>query len=484
MSTTRSNVLAGLFLLVSVGLAVWGAFILSSSGPGGASTTYVVRFGVDVGAPGIKSGSPIMLGGQEIGTVLEVGFGGLDINSDGQADFFDYLEAARSVPPSDPPEPDIVDVLVRVRKDIPLHADAAVYLDRPLIGSLSAINIVSVGTPGAPNIKPADALKASIPSPLAPEAPVLIGRLAPPAALQQLGLGPEKIEKISEAIDDVADAADRVATIIERNERVINATFDDVNAVVADARSRWERPQSGWGARTDDVFERASRMAANVETESDGLFSDARGVVGRVDEIVARNEQGVDNTIASIESASAALERSLGTRAEEIVARADAVLQRLDSFSRQLNAFIVEESPSVRRSLANFRLMSDQLKLAALEVRAQPWRVLYQPTNKEIQTQILYDSARAYAESVGDLRAASEALEASLASMRTGGGSTPASAAANASVTSAMPEGAASGGAESSQAELSRMVAEMREAFERYRKAEIELLKRMASPSP
>jgi hypothetical protein len=56
--------------------------------------------------------------------------------------------------------------------------------------------------------------------------------------------------------------------------------------------------------------------------------------------------------------------------------------------------------------------MSDQLKLTAVEVRSQPWRLLHQPTTKELSTQVLYDSTRAYAEAASDLRAASEALQA------------------------------------------------------------------------
>jgi hypothetical protein len=56
--------------------------------------------------------------------------------------------------------------------------------------------------------------------------------------------------------------------------------------------------------------------------------------------------------------------------------------------------------------------MSDQLKLTAIEVRSQPWRLLHTPTTKELSTQVLYDATRAYAEAASDLRAASEALQA------------------------------------------------------------------------
>jgi len=67
-----------------------------------------------------------------------------------------------------------------------------------------------------------------------------------------------------------------------------------------------------------------------------------------------------------------------------------------------------EETPGIRHTLANLRLMSDQLKLTAVEVRSQPWRLLHSPTTKEMSSQVLYDARAAYAEAASDLRAASE----------------------------------------------------------------------------
>jgi hypothetical protein len=72
--------------------------------------------------------------------------------------------------------------------------------------------------------------------------------------------------------------------------------------------------------------------------------------------------------------------------------------------------------------MANFRLASDQLKLTMMEVRRAPWRLLYRPDTKELQYELLYDSARAYATAVSDLRAATESLEAAQAA----GGARPA----------------------------------------------------------
>jgi hypothetical protein len=70
-----------------------------------------------------------------------------------------------------------------------------------------------------------------------------------------------------------------------------------------------------------------------------------------------------------------------------------------------------EQTPSLRRTLANLRLMSDQLKLTAVEVRSQPWRLLIQPTTKEFESQVLYDATRSYAAAASDVRAAAEVVQ-------------------------------------------------------------------------
>ena len=66
------------------------------------------------------------------------------------------------------------------------------------------------------------------------------------------------------------------------------------------------------------------------------------------------------------------------------------------------------------------RPAGDQLKLAAIEVRSQPWRLLHEPDTKELSTQALYDATRSYASAASDVRAASEALSQVSLMQRTG----------------------------------------------------------------
>jgi hypothetical protein len=78
-----------------------------------------------------------------------------------------------------------------------------------------------------------------------------------------------------------------------------------------------------------------------------------------------------------------------------------------------------EHRPAIRTSMANFRLASDQLRATLQEVRRSPWRLLYRPEMRELEFELLYDSARAYAEAVGNLRGAAESLESVMAARDT-----------------------------------------------------------------
>ncbi|HRJ49422.1 MAG TPA: hypothetical protein PKU91_02745, partial [Phycisphaerales bacterium] len=127
-------------------------------------------------------------------------------------------------------------------------------------------------------------------------------------------------------------------------------------------------------------------------------------------------------------------------------------MESFESLATRLDTIVATESSTVRRTMANARLASDQLKLAMMEIRAQPWRLLVQPDTKELQQQLLYDSARSYASALSDLRASATALETITASgVRPG----------------------------IDPAEVARLKRELDEALERYRVAESRLFEQI-----
>src|ERR1044071_9664275 len=161
---SRNNILAGAFLLGCVAIAVAMSFVLSDARSSLARTNdsaAPVRFSREQGAVGLKPGSNVQLAGQPVGRVKKVLF-------------------AKA---PDPKQPGVeipvgIDVIVSVRSDVTLYENALVSLERPLLGSLTTINISNVGTPAG-----LDTFQGS--SAQLEDKEVIRGSLAPPGFLAQ-----------------------------------------------------------------------------------------------------------------------------------------------------------------------------------------------------------------------------------------------------------------------------------------------------------
>jgi len=128
--------------------------------------------------------------------------------------------------------------------------------------------------------------------------------------------------------------------------------------------------------------------------------------------ILDENRPRINNILADTETTIAGVKDDWVPQGTNLLSTATDGIEAYARLGRRADAILMEEQPGIERSLANLRTMSDQLKFLAIEARSQPWRLLHRPDTKELETQLLYDSARSYAVAVGDLRAASESLEA------------------------------------------------------------------------
>lgn len=358
----QSNaVRAGLFVVVSVLLAVFIIVVLSGVREKlKPATAYTVRFDLAVGAQGLSEGSEVRVGGQKVGQVSSVRF-----TAPGAEDGSDAM-------------PTSVDVRIRIPRKLRLHEGALAQLEVPLLGSTSVLNFPNLGNPAAPMIE---------------RGGVIPGRLAAPAFLSSAGYGAEQSKQVQQIIAGL-------------NEFVVNVNENiapDVDAVVKDFRDR----SGNWFDHFDATAAGANELIASLR------------------EMVDANRPSIDRTIANAESFSGKADE-IATRArDELVDAALAMLEdgrTTANEARQLvsdtNKLFREETPNIRMSMANLRLTADQFKLASMEIRRAPWRLLYRPDTKELEYELLYDSARAYADAVSNLRSASASLESATSSDR------------------------------------------------------------------
>ncbi|MDX9911323.1 MAG: hypothetical protein RBS39_05790 [Phycisphaerales bacterium] len=435
--SNRNNLLAGGFLVGAIVVAVVMSFVLSGIEMGKRSK-YLVEFSLVTGAPGIQPGSPVKVGGQQVGKVREVRI----------------ANGPDGVPRN-------VEVEIEVRASIGLYEDAWVFLEKPLLGALSSINIPHVGVGdvpvpqgGNPRLAPGERLE---------------GKIAPPAFLADAGFGPDQSKQLQQAIgniykitEDVRVAVERIAPAIPDAVDGASVAVTDVRTIAGDIRTNWPKWRDEFSFASER-FATASDELAKASTGANEGVSETRELVARARDTLDDNRPRLDAIVANTDDLMRGLQDGTRPAINAAVDRWYAAGTRADDTLARAQTLMVQESPTIRGALANLRLMSDQLKLVALEVRQQPWRLLVRPDTRELEGQLLYDAARTYADAVSDLRAASESLSA---------------LASNAPDASPDASGAASRMVDTEA--IGAMSEEVRAAFEKYRAAEAELLKRMA----
>lgn len=445
----RNNVLAGLFLVISLLLAVLIAFQLADAGRWFERLDrYVVWFEVGEGASGLKPGSVVHLGGQQMGRVLSI-------------------EPSFAEGPAGTAVPNGIDVEIGLHRAgtrrVALFEDAKVYLEEALLGTMSSLNIASVGGAGegegalgAGGGGGAGAMAAA--TLLDPAGNNRLKGSVAPALLSQLGLDGATVRSIAHNADAsfarARQVVDNVAEVTEKIKPEVEPTLERVREAV-------------------DHF---NNLATRVDTESVDIIAGVRTFVDNAQPVPGQATAALDTWREAGASVSEVVEenrpviRDIAEQARQVVERFRT--ETLDEFTalaqrggtaaddvgragRDLSAFIGVVQPDLRRTSANLRLASDQAVLIVDEVKAAPWRLLLKPGDKRLGEELVYNAARTYARAVSDLRAASEtldqSLERSLADPR-----------------QMRPE------------ELAAMHAQLDRAFAVYREAERELLRRFA----
>lgn len=448
MNAQRDNVKAGLFMLVGIGLAVTVIIVLSDfSGLFARRQTVQVYYALSDGLQGLKPGARVTLGGQPVGAVEAI---------------MDYA----------PPSGDgrIVGAVITISMParIKLYWNARIELERPPLGSNTTLNIASVGAGKLYDAKEKIAVTDLVEHyphlqtqatdnemvrqqrleeaarQLAVLPPGTIpGRIAGSALTagfaRDLGITDRERLQIQEIIDNtraitadlrnlsaalgtrggaVADSFDNVRDLTAALKRDVPAmaqsarkTIDNVSLVVDDARvavadlrsaakdvkeviAQTREHSSAWLSNIDNVARSADEslaMLRDLIKEKDPAVREA------IDNIAAVTKTAREQTMKQIESA---LEK--GTQAVENMRVA----------TQEVRTMVIGQRPVLERAMANAGLTTAQLKLAAIEIRRSPWRLLYEPGDKELETDNLYDAARSFALAASTLDSAAQGLRA------------------------------------------------------------------------
>jgi ABC-type transporter Mla subunit MlaD len=217
-------------------------------------------------------------------------------------------------------------------------------------------------------------------------------------------VGPDNAEKARQMINKAADTMDYLnRTIPAAYDRDIGPTLANANAMVADLRRNYD---------------------ANWRNQIGETLAGAASATGRVDTLLKDNDAAIRS---SLSNAASTLENTRQMTDElrqkgmpKLLALLDdgaKAAQSLSDALGQVQQAMVTSLPSLEDFLENSRQMAAQLKLAAIEVRHSPWKILHQPDPGEVAHENLYDAARAFAMATDDLRAAGATLQQAVEKM-------------------------------------------------------------------
>lgn len=386
-SLQRNNVLAGLFVVAGLGLGVWVSFMLGDR-TGMTGLKFTVRFSIEDGATGLKDGSPVLLGGTPVGRVTTVEF-------------------APPLSPGGPPSG--VHVGVDVKRDLVLYENANISLNQPLLGTLSSIGIRSVGDEKAlTNPSPNQPAPVFTSKPTIENGETVTGT-AMPAILAQAGLSKEQIASIGPTITAIKDSSEALKKMITTAGPEVTDGVKEGKAFIANLNVRFAE----WEKKVTTVLEeiaKASQQADPLLTEARSLIKKAETGVDTLTAVITENRENVKATIASITSITNKTDNTLIGPLLEALTEADRSLEAFTLGVNDARTMLGESGYDIKHTIANFRLASEQLKLASVEVRSSPWRLMYKPSLKERETEDVYGAASAFANAASDVRSAAEAL--------------------------------------------------------------------------
>ena len=375
-SNSLNGIRAGIFVGSTLVLLGAVSFILSKTDFSGKSR-YVIRFTTTEGVSGLNVGSDVRVGGMLAGKVEAV-----------TPDF-----------PKDGGPLKHIDVTISLASDVQLRwapnerERSAMAMRVPsLLGNSASINFVRVGDETMPLVKPVDADPQS-----------RIDAFEGGGMLAAL-VGPDNAEKARQMINKAADTMDYLnRTIPAAYDRDIGPTLANANAMVADLRRNYD---------------------ANWRNQIGETLAGAASATGRVDTLLKDNDAAIRS---SLSNAASTLENTRQMTDElrqkgmpKLLALLDdgaKAAQSLSDALGQVQQAMVTSLPSLEDFLENSRQMAAQLKLAAIEVRHSPWKILHQPDPGEVAHENLYDAARAFAMATDDLRAAGATLQQAVEKM-------------------------------------------------------------------
>ncbi len=414
--TDKNAFKAGLFILLSVVLAMTVLwFVTGKRITGGQRQTVIFDIRDDIS--GLQTGSEVRVGGKPVGEVRSIEF----------TDTYDQLL-----------------VTVLLPDDLPVKQDATVRVQSTLTGQVW-LTFTDLGSGAEPT-----------------DDNPIVGQAGTFSDLVQTvsSVGPQVEGLITDIRSDTLPLTNEILANLDRTAAELEAAAREIRGEISPAVGRYNAvadnlagaagAAESFVGNLDDIFGSDQGKGdlkgtiANLRAASDRLPQLAEDSAG----LVQAATSAVEDVQLTIEDTGARLSNMLDTvdtAAEDVVG----VAKDLRETTATARGLVAGNRGRINTIVERLGSTARTFELASAEIRRSPWRLLYQPDGEQRENLNLYDAARRFAEGASSLQDASIALEGALAD--------PA----------ADPE------------EVERILAELRQRFERYDEAERELFRRI-----
>jgi ABC-type transporter Mla subunit MlaD len=239
---------------------------------------------------------------------------------------------------------------------------------------------------------------------------VIPGKIAPPAFLAQAGFGAEQAGQLRSVLAAVESGVTKVGGLVDRTGPEFEAAITDVRQIARDLRGE----MAGWTAKIDATLKNVEGASGKLDpllVKVDKGIDSATTSIADLRAIITDNRASLNSILKSLASAAEKIDQTTVDEVNGAIKTADAALGKFTATLDRVNTITADAAPTIRNMLANANLAAEQVKLVAIEVRSQPWRLLVQPDKRELETELLYDATRSYAEAATQLRTLSESLQ-------------------------------------------------------------------------
>ncbi|HUW81408.1 MAG TPA: hypothetical protein VMZ31_01280 [Phycisphaerae bacterium] len=379
------------------GAAFWGP----------KTQTVRVYFGHDMSLPTLKTGGEVRCGGQRVGSIELVEMRELpadQVTHESKQD----ANGKKGVHLA-------IVVTAGIDRAVGLREDCQITAEGPTLGGSGWLVIRNRGTAGKP-LDPDTPVIGLRPGGLAAVTDTLtqlgdklsneLNAENPESLLGKIHRSLSDINVVSGAVKDQLDVSDQKALLAK-----LHRSVGDINAITGELRLQMD-------PKADRVA--LAKVHAALDAVNAGL--------GEAVAMLKENREPIRDTVAHIQGTAQTLDERIATaiaeqldvhrhaslmaKIHEDVDRMGESLKDVNAITEDVRQLLVVNKPAVERTLVNLKETSSHLKAAAKDLRRNPWRLLYQPSEKEVREMNVFDAARAFADAATRLDDSSARLEA------------------------------------------------------------------------